>query len=158
MKAFWFASSTLCAAGFVLAGGASAATPAPADWTSCYLGAKAGAGWVDTRFADTSGANNFAPAGSDVKVRAGAGAVGGFQAGCDRQLAARWVLGMATDVLFSDIKGSAADPFFSNKNFSTDTHFLGSITGRVGYTNERWMIYGLGGLALAGEQYGFSSG
>ena len=35
------------------------------------------------------------------------------------------------------------------------TEWLASITGRLGLTWDRWLVYGKGGVAFAGDKYGF---
>src|SRR5258708_20048996 len=78
--------------------------PAPAavyNWTGCYIGGNAGAGWIrdeQTRIGTTAGAvlnNNF---GSGTQTNL----IGGGQIGCDYQFASTWVVGLQGMVNFGN--------------------------------------------------------
>ncbi len=130
----------------------NALQPPPFTWTGCYLGGNVGAGWGQTNF---SGDTDIAPTGNSVNVNAGSGFLGGGQVGCNFQVASNWAWGAEADFSWADIAGNANDPFFANKNLSSRTDSLASVTGRIGYTWDRWMLYGKGGAAWAQEQYAF---
>lgn len=40
-----------------------------------------------------------------------------------------------------------------NATFKDTTDFLASVTGRVGYTWDRWMLYGKGGVGFVNDRY-----
>jgi outer membrane immunogenic protein len=144
----------LASAAAVLSGNAFAADPSPmpAAWTACYIGAHAGAGALHTDFTDPNG-SSIAPVGGSVHVNSDAGFIGGGQAGCDYQFAGHWVIGAVGDFSLTNIFGQSDDPFFAGKNLSnpltvySHNDFLGSAAGRVGYTFDRVLIYGKGGVA-----------
>lgn len=140
----------------------------PFSWTGCYVGGHLGAGWSHANFIDpqnlgTAGgvpAGLFAPTGAGVGIDQGAGFVGGGQIGCDYQFATNWVIGLAGDFSWTNINGSTSDPFaflggdplFGGKagvpaTLRDQTEWLASVTGRVGYAWDRWMLYGKGGVA-----------
>jgi opacity protein-like surface antigen len=48
---------------------------------------------------------------------------------------------------------TVAVPGDDTATFKATTDFLASITGRIGYAFDRWMLYGKGGVALAGDRY-----
>jgi outer membrane immunogenic protein len=142
----------------------------PYSWTSCYVGGHVGAGWDRTSFSDPGyagtpviggpgGTQNIAPLGSSIGVNGQAGALGGVQAGCDYQFANRWVIGLAGDFSWANIQGMANDPFFGGKNggpitLTTRTDRIATVTGRVGYAWDHFLLYGKGGAAFAHDRYG----
>jgi outer membrane immunogenic protein len=137
----------------------------PFSWTGCYVGGHLGAGWGHADFIDPNtlfggGLGLFAPTGTGVGIDQGAGVVGGGQVGCDYQFATNWVVGLAGDFSWTNLNGSTSDPYafsggdllFGGKNgvpatLRDRTDWLASVTGRVGYTWDRWMLYGKGGVA-----------
>ena len=68
------------------------------------------------------------------------------------------MLGIEAEYAWANIDGLALDPFFANKNgdpqlLGAETRGLGSVTGRVGYAFDRFLVYGKGGAAWAHDQY-----
>jgi outer membrane immunogenic protein len=142
----------------------------PFSWTGCYIGGHLGGDWGSTNFIDPnnlfnvafpgSGLGLFAPTGTGVGIDQGAGFVGGGQIGCDYQFATNWVAGLAGDFSWTNLDGSTSnpyaffggDPLFGGKagvpaTLRDQTDWLASVTGRVGYAWDRWMLYGKGGVA-----------
>lgn len=155
------------------------AAPAPVfSWSGCYIGAHVGGGWGHKDFDDpmtpnTPGATSvavlpvvsipdgFSPGSffigntdpETLRVDI-SGFLGGGQIGCDYQFTPNWVIGIEGEGSGSGIRGSAIDPFFSfNKTFHAKTDWLASVTARVGWTWDRWMLYGKGGVAWARDKY-----
>lgn len=128
-----------------------AAAIASMNWTGCYVGAHIGGGWGRKDFSDPTGLN-FAPAGRVIQVDT-EGFLGGGQAGCNYQVVTNWAVGIDGDFSWADAEGSVPDPFFANKNVVAQTKWLASATGRLGYTWDRWMLYGKGGAAWASDKY-----
>lgn len=136
----------------------------PFTWTGCYVGGHVGAGWGHADFVDPNAVlpegGFFAPTGAGVGIDQGGGFLGGGQVGCDYQFATNWVIGLAGDLSWTNLNGSASDPFafargdpfFGGKNgvpatLRDNTQWLASVTGRLGYAWDRWMLYGKGGAA-----------
>src|SRR5271155_4027858 len=174
MKKLLLASSALVFAGPVLAADLPAAMPVkappvvaavPYNWTGCYVGGNVGAGWDRTNFTDPGNflepfgiVQDLAPAGDSIGVNSSAGVLGGVQAGCDYQFANHWVIGLAGDFTWTDMHGTTNDPFFNGKNgapvpINTRTNWLASVTGRVGYAWDHFLLYGKGGAAWANDSY-----
>ena len=161
----------------VLASGAMAADPprrmAPIatyyDWTGWYLGAHAGARWVedfDPRI-DVLGAPILLTGrgGDDTSF------VGGGQIGYNRQFAPNWVAGIEGDISWGRNSITAIDPVgvtsvtnvlnFPTPGFNTVTTttvasalqarlgWNASVRGRIGYAVDRWWFFVTGGLAIA---------
>jgi len=100
------------------------AAPAPVfNWTGFYVGGHVGYGWGNADFA----------AGGDVD-----GFLGGLQVGYNWQLSRNWVFGIEGDISGTDINNN---PGFAHIDY------LGTLRARVGYTWDRTMLYGTGGLA-----------
>lgn len=149
---------------------APAVVARPFSWTGCYVGGHLGGGWSHADFIDPntlfntafpgSGLGLFAPTGAGVGIDQGAGFLGGGQLGCDYQFATNWVIGLAGDFSWTNLDGSTSDPFaffggdplFGGKagvpaTLRDQTEWLASVTGRIGYAWDRWMLYGKGGVA-----------
>jgi outer membrane immunogenic protein len=100
--------------------------PAPApvfNWSGFYVGAHAGYGFGDFFGADIDGFT------------------GGFQLGYNWQFSRNIVFGIEADVTGTDINGA-----FGALPFHVD--YLGTARARIGYTWDRTMIYGTGGVAF----------
>jgi outer membrane immunogenic protein len=127
----------------------------PFTWTSCYAGVHAGGGWGKKDLTDTvailSGLvpGGFASASVDVS-----GYMLGGQIGCDYQFAPSWVVGIEGAASGGNIGNTTtvAVPG-DNASFKATTDFLASVTGRIGYVLDRWMLFGKGGVALVGDRY-----
>jgi len=105
------------------------AAPAPVfNWTGFYFGGHVGYGLGDT---DASG---------DVD-----GFIGGLQVGYNWQLSRNWVFGIEGDITGTDMN-SAVGP--------AHIDYLGTLRARVGYTWDRTMLYGTGGLAWNRSSFG----
>src|SRR5262249_19970479 len=94
----------------------------------------------------------------------GALRLGGGQVGCNYQFAPNWVIGIEGDGQASDIKGdvtqsvSFTDPRTGGPNTVTGTahaktDWIASVTGPLGWTWDRVMLYAKGGAAWAGDKY-----
>jgi|SRR6266568_1811573 outer membrane immunogenic protein len=116
------------------------------SWTGCYIGAQAGGGWGRREFVNRT-------ATQTVDVGTG-GFLGGGQLGCNYQLPFHLLIGIEGDGVGADINGSlrrvlSSGSMTSDQSFTVKTHGLASVTGRVGYDWNRWLIYLKGGAAWA---------
>jgi opacity protein-like surface antigen len=133
------------------------------NWTSCYLGGHVGGGFAQRDITDPVQLvqDSFLGAGSTVGTTTASlspnGVVIGGQIGCDYQFASSWVIGIEGSASGSTIKGSTnvilplGAPDIALVKANTD--FLSSVTGRVGYAFDNVLVYGRGGVALAGDKY-----
>ena len=132
------------------------------SWTGFYAGANLGYGWGDrsptitatdpgtTAFikAISSGWINPAPFGTS-------GVVGGFQFGYNFQFAPNWLVGIETDVQWSDMNGNSNGAFSFVRGAVPHTssaderiNWFGTVRGRLGYlVTPNWLVYGTGGFA-----------
>jgi outer membrane immunogenic protein len=169
-KSLLLLSSAIVAAGPAFAADLPLKAPpmvaaVPYSWTGCHVGGHVGAGWDHTTYSDPGTTvppfgliQNFANPGQSFSADSGAGFLGGIQAGCDYQFANHWVLGFGGDFSGTDLHSLTNDPFFVGKNgnpvtFSSRTDEIATITGRVGYAWDRFMLYGKGGAAYAHDSF-----
>jgi outer membrane immunogenic protein len=126
--------------------------PAPAySWTGCYVGAHVGWGWGHNRFSEGS----FSTRGRTIVDNGGLDSSGGLfggQVGCNYQFWTNWVVGVQGDFAGTDFNGKAHDVFDPTSQFdqiSMKSDWLGSVTGRLGYTfwNNQALFYVKGGGA-----------
>ena len=157
MKKLLFA--TTCALGVSVAPafaqsvpGSKGAPLASFAWSGCYVGGLAGYGFGQKGYSDQAFTDGgIEPASSPTADTNGA--LAGGQVGCDYQFAPNWVIGAEGMAAWANIKGSS-DPFFGGKAvFHAQTDWLASATGRAGYAFDRWLVYGKGGVAWAGDKY-----
>jgi outer membrane immunogenic protein len=126
----------------------------PFTWTSCYAGVQAGGGWGKKDLTDTVGILSSLPGGFSAANLDVSGYMVGGQIGCDHQFAPTWVVGIEGAATGGNISKTTnfAVPG-DTASFRSTTDFLASITGRIGYAFDRWMVYGKGGVALVGDRY-----
>ncbi|BCP51658.1 membrane protein [Kaistia sp. 32K] len=102
------------------------AAPATFDWNGFYAGVHGGFGWgrgtKDADFLDSVSGGLF-----------------GVQAGYNYQVNP-WLVGFETDIAYSGLSDNAGD-------VALDLNWLGSTTARIGFTYDKWLFYGKGGIA-----------
>jgi outer membrane immunogenic protein len=100
------------------------------NWTGLYVGVHAGIGWADPGFGDTA-----------------SGFIGGGQIGYNFQINPWWVLGLEAEISGSGVNNSFATfgPIAESINWNS----LTTLTPRLGYAVDNWLIYGKVGGAWA---------
>ena len=130
--------------------------PLPFTWTGCYAGVQAGGGFGQKDLNDSAGVVSPIAGFTAADLNISGYMVGG-QIGCDYQFASNWVIGIEGAATGGKIGGSVgvATPGLpgDNATFKQTTDFLSSATARVGYAWDRWLLYGKGGAAWAGDRY-----
>lgn len=109
------------------------------SWAGSYIGGNVGYVW-----GDASESNPILGAGSS-SVRARDWSLG-VQSGYNWIFAPNLLLGVEADNALLDVEGRDADANVKITNAST-------VRARLGYFNDRTLIYGTGGLAIAKEKY-----
>jgi outer membrane immunogenic protein len=110
------------------------------DWTGYYAGLQAGPGWGTSDVTGTEGAP------FSVAPDLDGGFVGGHVAGLWQFDQA--VVGAEAELNYSSIDGTVqAGPAGV---IGTDVQWFGSVNAKGGFAMDRVLIYGLGGLAVAG--------
>lgn len=102
------------------------------SWTGPYLGLQGGYGWGSSTYTDS------VPSDNKIGVR---GWQGGVYGGFNFQTASPLVLGVEADANWSGKKGSNAGDSVSNP-------WNASVRGRLGFSMDRYMVYGTGGVAF----------
>jgi opacity protein-like surface antigen len=117
----------------------AAAPVAAYNWTGIYIGGYAGTTWGSTNW-------TFVPVSTRTSPDF-AGFVGGGQVGANYQMG-NAVVGIEADGGWSNAKGGRSCP---NIFFNCEDHmdWLATVTGRLGYTWGRTLVYAKGGFAAA---------
>jgi outer membrane immunogenic protein len=130
---------------------AKAAAPAePAySWTGCYVGLSGGDNRGDSEHIAKSGAFTGNTITGNLKMP-DSGIAGG-SIGCDYQIE-KTVMGFENSASWTGLRGSSNDvpPFDVNGVSSTRQNWIDTLTGRIGYAMDRFLIYGAAGAAFAG--------
>lgn len=121
------------------------------SWTGCYLGASAGLGESHTRWQDVTPDGNideFTTSARSAHTN-GSGGIFGGQLGCDLQIVSNWVLGLQGTIHGADIGSTDQDQFNSAWTLTNNVEWYATLTGRVGWVMNNFLIYGKGGAAWA---------
>ncbi|HEY2528571.1 MAG TPA: outer membrane beta-barrel protein [Xanthobacteraceae bacterium] len=105
------------------------------NWSGFYVGAHAGVGW-----SDGGGSNS-------------SGFVGGGQAGFNYQMN-QWVWGLEGDISGTSIRDTASAAVVGpgavlSSNATASLDWIATVTPRVGYAFDNWLVYGKVGGAWA---------
>jgi outer membrane immunogenic protein len=110
-----------------------------ASWAGLYVGGHAGYAWLDGKYLLNDGLiEQFNPDPS--------GFTGGGQIGAQAQ----WghiVFGLEGTYSWADISQSQASAFVPGKTAALDVRQISTISGRLGWAEDRWMVYGKAGVA-----------
>jgi outer membrane immunogenic protein len=124
------------------------------SWTGCYIGAHVGGAWGSKDFRDVPGIGGLVDGtGINTLHDNVNGVLGGGQLGCDYQFASNWVIGIEGQIAGADISGDVTNPFGLASPFHAKTEWLANVTGRLGYTWDRALLYVKGGGGWAGDKY-----
>src|SRR6516164_10790304 len=131
----------------------------PFTLTGCYAGGQAGGGFGHKDLNDSVGIvssiSDFTSANLNIS-----GYMLGGQIGCDYQFAPTWVVGIEGAATGGNIHGSTsvATPALlgDSANFRETTPLVLTVTGRIGYAWNNWLLYAKGGAAWASDRYSAS--
>jgi outer membrane immunogenic protein len=120
--------------------------PVPAfSWTGFYIGAEVGYAWgKDTTTEYLTATNTFTGFNPSYNVHS---AVGGLYGGYNYQIGSV-VLGIESDIEAANINGGFTAPAVGGAG-TTRLDWQGSLRGRLGFTADKVLFYGTGGLAFA---------
>jgi outer membrane immunogenic protein len=117
------------------------------SWTGCYVGGNVGGLWDKNDWNDS--------VLGDFGSNTASGAVGGVQGGCNYQADA-WVVGIQGDYDWTSAHSTNANQFIVfGVTDQTQLKSLASVTGRVGYSWNRFLAYVKGGGAWLQGSYTF---
>jgi outer membrane immunogenic protein len=117
---------------------------APYNWTGLYVGINGGGAWGRSDWSSLGAGN----------LKVNGGMVGGTL-GYNWQTPNNVVLGLETDIDWSDIKGNTPCGAVACE---TRNNYLGTARGRIGYAFNRVMPYFTGGLAYGDIRPGLVGG
>lgn len=129
------------------------------NWSGCYIGGHAGAGWARTEWTNTANTTLFgdlSPGEGFTQTKSGF--VGGGQLGCNYQVN-QWVFGIEGTFSGTSIKGSLTNTVFGagfDDVFETRVNSILTVTGRIGYAFNNWLPYIKGGYAGASNKFSVS--
>jgi outer membrane immunogenic protein len=134
------------------AAGLSSPEDAVTDWSGFYVGAQLGGAWTDSDW-NYDNPNWFNTSGADLLFTRfgfdGSGVLGGGQAGFNYQTGV-WVLGVEGSVAGADLEDSRLSPAFPESDrYSLTIDLLTTVTARLGYAQDRWLLYAKAGWAGA---------
>ena len=115
------------------------AVPAPQqsiDWTGLYVGGNLG--WAFGNFDNQSGGTSLGTGANGVG--------GGLYTGYNYQVTPNVVVGAEADFTLTDLEESRTN---GGLTLRSKSDWNSNIRGRVGYSFDRYLVYGAGGLAIA---------
>jgi len=115
------------------------AVPAPQqtiDWSGIYVGGSLG--WNFGQFDNQSGSTRLGTSANGVG--------GGLYTGYNFQVTPNVVVGAEADFSLTDLEESRSN---GGINLESKSNWNSNIRARVGYSFDRYLVYGAGGLALA---------
>lgn len=123
--------------------------PIAYSWTGCYLGAAGGGNWGSSRQDNSAG-----PITNTINL--GGGILGGTL-GCNYQFDPTWLVGIETDLSWTNKKGRVNDipPFNTSFTSETKEKWLGTLRARLGGVfgpTRAELLYVTGGLAYANAE------
>jgi outer membrane immunogenic protein len=121
------------------------------NWTGFYGGAEAGAGWATQQVYDVTGGAAF-PAGTLENPLNLNGPLGGFYGGANYQFN-QFVIGIDGDYTWANLVGTGRDVSTVDAHIAThsdNVEWLATVTGRVGYAVNNWLLFAKGGGAWSG--------
>jgi outer membrane immunogenic protein len=132
---------------------ASPPVEAAFNWSGFYVGGHVGYGWGQTDITDHSLFGNILLIPTQ-RIDTN-GFLGGVQGGWNHQFG-HFVLGAEVDFSWSDIKGNLTSAILAGKGSATHSSnatWIGTATTRLGYTWDRFLVYGKIGAAWAHFDY-----
>ena len=127
------------------------AAPIPFSWTGFYIGGHVGYGWSSKDWSQTFSSLALA---LDRSVNSADvdGFLGGVQVGYNWQTG-RWVLGVEGDWSWTNADGCTRFAISTNYAGCTNANWYSTVTGRLGYSWDRALVYVKGGAAFANEDH-----
>jgi outer membrane immunogenic protein len=126
------------------------------SWTGCYIGGYVGGAWSDreaTAF-DRGTYNSFTP--QPWSYNTDSSVIGGGTVGCNYQpVGSPFVFGLEGEIGYLHLSGSAADPVTGIDPIASTKvgDWYGMITGRLGYSWDRALVYVKGGAAFVNVEH-----
>ncbi|HEX4410607.1 MAG TPA: outer membrane beta-barrel protein [Xanthobacteraceae bacterium] len=130
----------------------ASAGPVAYNWSGAYLGGTVGGDWGHSKSTEPSApidpAGGFWEAANHVIDSKTNGLISGAEAGYNWQSGAI-VYGLEGDLGYMNFKGQQASDIFSGTTETATGGYYGMVRGRLGYSMDRVLVYGTGGLMVA---------
>jgi len=125
------------------------------NWTGFYIGAHAGYGGDKYEYPLSA----LGLVAGDLSLTSSGGFAGG-QIGYNWQaMGSPWVFGIEADIAWAAIKGElTANIGPITFNAGSELEWFGTLRGRIGYSWDRFMLYGTGGLAYGSVNSSLGAG
>ena len=120
------------------------------SWTGFYIGANFGFGGGDTEVTRFSALSALGGASLDLNS---SGFFAGGQLGYNYQLANNVVVGLETDLQWSDIEAKYNENWIGGDSASVKLDYFGTIRARLGYAYDRFLPYITGGAAYGKAKF-----
>jgi outer membrane immunogenic protein len=126
---------------------------APPSWTGLYFGGEIGGGWATEQVTVVTNPPAAAfPPGTVFNPVDDSGILGGLYAGYNYQIN-QIVVGIDGDYTWAGLKGTATDISIVNGDIAHESNainWISTVTGRLGYATNNWLLFVKGGWAWAG--------
>jgi outer membrane immunogenic protein len=126
------------------------------NWTGFYAGVEAGPSWGSEQVTRVDGGVAFPNGFTDSPVNL-SGFLGGVYAGYNYQIN-QFVFGVDGDYTWADLTGSGSDasPLVAGSvaHENVTVNWIATVTGRLGYAVNDWLLFVKGGGAWAGWSSG----
>jgi outer membrane immunogenic protein len=115
------------------------------NWTGFYVGANIGGAFSSEDVGSTVGSFSTDPSG----------VLGGVQVGYNYQFSPNWLLGVEGELGWTSATGNAnfAAGGGGVGTFTSNHNWYDTLTGRLGYVQNNWMLYVKGGAAWMNADY-----
>lgn len=110
------------------------------NWAGFYVGGHAGYAWATGEYT----VNDII---SERFTLDPGGFMGGGQLGVQAQWG-HWVFGVEGTYSWTDLDQTRPSALVPAKSSTVDIRQIGTVTGKLGWAEDRWMIYGKGGVAF----------
>jgi high affinity Mn2+ porin len=137
------------------------------DWTGAYVGGHVGYAWGKSDWSAGPGVAGSLDLMQPIDAFAEVGSFfAGLQAGYDKMLASRFVVGVVADVSFPSYPSPSGISIGGSSNlvsplgldtYSQTVLSFGTFRGRVGYAPGNWLFYATGGFAWTYDQMSLAS-
>lgn len=121
------------------------------SWIGCYAGVHAGGFFGHQHWVNQTVGGDFF--GFSLGEHDQDGVIAGIQGGCNYQTGGGVVLGVQGSYAWTDAEGRHASARETGVFYHSDADSLASVTGRIGYTLDRFLGYVTGGAAWQRDDY-----
>lgn len=138
------ASGWACAAELPVKAPPAPPPPPAINWTGCYIGGHLGGAW--SRTSSTYDDGRTPAEGFDYDESSW---IGGGQVGCQYEFVQSWVIGIEGTWSGLNLDGTDTSAIIPTSTRRFHANQIGTVVGKLGWTWDRWMLYGVGGYAAA---------